>query len=357
MKNTKPVFITTLCVAILNIATSIYLPIHFLVIAPKEKYQDYSFKYWNESNLVSELKTFVKDTVTPGNKDYVLKEHRIATFDMDGTLVGERAPIYMEWLMYQDYFDYAYKGDKDEVITYSYFKNGEDKLRSISLRETYNEIEQFKTGAESEFVELDEANCGAKLFSNLTIEQYYTVVTEFLNKDAEGFNNLKYKDMFYKPMIEVVDFLKQNNFDVRIVSGTDRYMVRFLCSEVLGISYSKVIGMDVGYKLVGDDLVRDDKLIYKTVKDTKAELIAKEIGEYTILSFGNSSGDIQMHQCALKNPNYHSKAYMVVADDTVREYGYEGETLQKRIKDWGDFVKISMANDWKTIYGDNVSKK
>lgn len=357
MKITKPVFITTLCVAILGIVTAIYLPIHFLVIAPKERYQDYSFKYWNDCKELDDLKSFVKDTVTPGNKDYVPKEYRIATFDMDGTLVGERAPIYMEWLMYQDYFDNVYDGDKDEVISYTYVKNGEDHVRSISLRETYDEIEQFKSGTELENLEFDEAYCGAKLFEGLSLKEYDTCVSTFLKKDAQGFNNLKYKDMFYKPMVEVVEFLKLNNFDVHIVSGTDRYMVRTLCCEVLGLPQSKIIGMDVTFNLTENGLIRGDELVYKTVKATKTELIGQEIGEFTVLSFGNSSGDIQMHECALRNPYYHSKAYMVVADDVVREYGYEGEVLQNRIKNWGRFNKFSMANDWKTIYGDNVTKK
>lgn len=356
MKLNKTLFISILIVAILGIVSSIYLPIHFLVIVPKERYQDYSFKYWNDSTSINELKTFVKDTVTPESKYYVPKEHRFVTFDLDGTLIGERAPIYLEWLMYQDYYDYFYDGDKDEVITYSFTKNNVKQERSVSLKETYNAIEKFKNGVESEFLELDEAHCGAKLFSGLSISEYDYVVSEFLNKDADGFNNLKYKDMFYKPMIEAFEFLKLNNFDVRIVSGTDRYMIRTLCYNLLDIQQGKIIGMDVSFNLEEDKLVRGDKLIYKTVKSTKAELISQEIGEYTILSFGNSSGDIQMHECALNNPNYHSKAFMVVADDVIREYGYQGEVLQNRIKDWGKYTLISMANDWKTIYGDNVTK-
>ena len=217
------------------------------------------------------------------------------------------------------------------------------------------EIELFKLGEEVEFLELDEANCGAKLFSGLTVDEYNDCVTNFINKDAEGFKNLKYKDMIYKPMIEVVNFLKINNFDVYIVSGTDRYMIRTLCCNGFGIHESKIIGMDVQHNLINNQLIRSGKLLNKTVKEVKAEIISKEIGDYTILSFGNSSGDIQMHQYALSNPTYHSKAFMVVADDVTREYGYSGEVLRNRIKNWGSFTLISMANDWKTIYGDNVT--
>ena len=48
---------------------------------------------------------------------------------------------------------------------------------------------------------------------------------------------------------------------------------------------------------------------------------------------------------------------MNVADDQVRERGYSPEEIEKRIAEWGRFHKFSMKNDWKTIYGDNVTLK
>ena len=89
----------------------------------------------------------------------------------------------------------------------------------------------------------------------------------------------------------------------------------------------------------------------------KAQLILQEIGKQPVLSFGNSSGDIKMHRITLTNNPHESMAFMVVADDLNRERGYTPEELAKRTKDWGDFSLISMKNDWKTIYGDNVTLK
>ena len=116
--------------------------------------------------------------------------------------------------------------------------------------------------------------------------------------------------------------------------------------------------MDVSlYRDSEGTTIRGPELKYKNVKEIKAELIAQEIGTWPILSFGNSSGDIQMHEMALNNKNYHSLAFMNVADDLEREFGYTKEELEKRTKDWGKFEKFSMKNDWKTIYGDNVTIK
>lgn len=206
-------------------------------------------------------------------------------------------------------------------------------------------------------LEMGEAYVGAQLFSEISVSDYQDMVQEYLEQDAACFNNLKYKDMFYKPMIEVVNFLQLNNFDVYVVSGTDRFMVRTIVNQHLNISSKKVIGMDVSLYREGDKVMRGKDLKYKNVKEVKVELIAQEIANWPVLSFGNSSGDVAMHELALSNPNYHSLAFMNVADDLDREFGYTKEELEKRTKDWGRFQLFSMKNDWKTIYGDNVTIK
>lgn len=348
----KNILITLGCA---SLATTVYLPIHFLVITPQERYIEYSFKYWNKCESLDKLKAFVKDVVTPGSENYVPKADRIATFDMDGTLFGERSPVYIEWMMYQDFFDYHYLGDKDTEVTYEIPHTKE--TRTVTLQQTYDEIQKFREGIEDENLEMDEAYCGAKLFAGLSVPKYLIYVESYLQKEAECFNNLFYKDMFYKPMVEVVEYLQQNNFVVYVVSGTDRFMVRQIISHQLNIPPNHVIGMDVGLYQVGEETLRTDTLKYKNVKKVKPELIMQEIYNWPVLSFGNSSGDVDMHKLTLDNPNYKSMAFMNVADDQERERGYSPEKIKERIKDWGDYQLFSMKNDWKTIYGDNVTLK
>ena len=67
-----------------------------------------SFEYWNEdAQSLSELKEYVKDVTEKSSSHFIPEEDRIAVFDMDGTLYGELAPIYIEWLMY------AYRVNED----------------------------------------------------------------------------------------------------------------------------------------------------------------------------------------------------------------------------------------------------
>ena len=57
------------------------------------------------------------------------------------------------------------------------------------------------------------------------------------------------------------------------------------------------------------------------------------------------------------NPNYTGMGFFIVCDDTVREYGSDEKAAEfyDKVEKEG-WTAISMANDWKTIYGDGVQK-
>ena len=62
-----------------------------------------------------------------------------------------------------------------------------------------------------------------------------------------------------------------------------------------------------------------------------------------------------MHNYALHNNRYRSAVFQLIADDDVRDYGHpeKGPELRRQWEDMG-FHVISMRDDWKTIYGENV---
>ena len=106
-----------------------------------------------------------------------------------------------------------------------------------------------------------------------------------------------------------------------------------------------------------DELVRTDRLIIKDLKTNKVLQIAQEIGKQPVLSFGNSSGDVSMNNYALLNNRYRSAVFQVIADDDIRDYGKsaKGPELREKWEGMG-YNAISMRDDWKTIYGENVVK-
>ncbi len=92
-------------------------------------------------------------------------------------------------------------------------------------------------------------------------------------------------------------------------------------------------------------------------KSGKAAAIAREIGKRPVLAFGNSSGDYSMLNYAEGNPDREGKGFLVVCDDTEREYG-SAEKAAEYLEDVekNGWTPFSMANDWMTIYGDGVTK-
>ena len=182
---------------------------------------------------------------------------------------------------------------------------------------------------------------------------------------------MTYGQSFYKPMIEVIEYLQANDFDVWMVSACEREVVRALV-ERYNIPYDHVIATDVPYLASGkgeeasDDynMGSDEEILLgapldevECGKSGKPAAIAREIGKRPVLAFGNSSGDFSMLNYVEGNPDHTGMGFFVVCDDTEREYGSDEkaadfyDTVEK--EGWTPF---SMKNDWKTIYGEEVQK-
>ena len=129
------------------------------------------------------------------------------------------------------------------------------------------------------------------------------------------------RSILYQNRPWVVEYLLKNDFIVYICSGTNRFTVRALIDGIIDIPARQVIGtdftilasgqgeeMDMHYNYVEEDeLLMGDTVITKNVKMSKVAQLEQELGQIPVLVFGNSTGD------------------------------------------------VPMANDWKTIYGDNVT--
>ena len=313
------------------------------------------FTLWNECEALTALQAYVADVTNPNSKNFIKEEDRIATFDMDGTFVGELYPTYFEYnlLEYRALDDATYQAPDD-------------------VRETAQEIRDFVRHGKKlpAHFDMKHAYAAAKAYSGMTLAQFDTYVKAYAAKSANGFRGMTYGESFYKPMLEVFDYLKDNGFTYYVVSGSDRFICRALV-ESIGIEPNRVIGMDV--KLMSssqgteagvdytmsqkEDLVRTDELIIKNLKTNKVLQITQEIGKVPVLSFGNSSGDCAMHNYCMGNQQYKTATFMLVADDNVRDHADLAEGAKREAK-WREagYIVISMKNDFKTIYGDGVEK-
>ena len=182
---------------------------------------------------------------------------------------------------------------------------------------------------------------------------------------------MTYGQSFYLPMIEVIEYLKANDFDVWMVSACEREVVRALV-ERYDIPYDHVIATDVPYVASekGDedsdeyDMGKDETIVLgapldevECAKSGKPAAIAREIGKRPVLAFGNSSGDYSMLNYAEGKPEHVGMGFFVFCDDTEREYGNDEKAAgyYSEVEEQG-WTPFSMANDWRTIYGEGVEK-
>ena len=319
---------------------------------PKKEY----FTQWNDCEALSALKEYVEDVTNPSSKNYIKKEDRIATFDMDGTFVGELYPTYFEYnlLEYRALDDPSYKDKAPEDV-----------------REAAQQIRDFVRDGTAlpDHFDMIHAYAAAKAYAGMTIAEFDAYVKAYAAKPANGFIGMTYSQSFYKPMLEVFNYLEDNGFTYYVVSGSDRFICRSLV-ESIGIPSNRVIGMDVRLESTGqgdeagvnhtfgkeEDLVRTNELLIKNLKTNKVLQIEQEIGKTPVLSFGNSGGDSAMHNFCLSS-DHRSAAFMLIADDEARDHANREKALKlgEQWRNAGYYV-ISMRDDFKTIYGDGVKK-
>jgi len=312
----------------------------------------------DDSKLKSELTSYINSVTNENSVDFIPVENRIAVFDMDGTLCCETDPGYFDHkLLYHRVMeDLDYKD-----------KASEEEKETAQIIETY-----FETGEYPKGLDVKHGKAVATAFKGMTIDEFDSYVKAYRNEEMQGYNNLTNGEAFYKPMLEVVDYLQANDFKVYIVSGTDRLITRGLAEGVINIPLSQMIGSDeslvatnqgekdgLDYTFTKDDqLITGGEFLIKNLKMNKVSVIEQEIGKQPVLCFGNSGGDEAMANYTISNNKYKSAAYMLCCDDTERENG-NIEKANKMLEscDKNGFIAISMKNDWKTIYGDNVTKK
>ena len=304
------------------------------------------------------LVAYIESVTDENSPDYIPVEDRIAVFDMDGTILCETDPYYFDHclLVYRVLEDPEYK---DKASTFE--KDVATRLQA-----------KFDGDKNAEVSMIEHGQAVAMAFAGMTIEEFEDYVEMFKNQPAPGYNGMTRGEAFYKPMIQVIDYLQANDFTVYIVSGTDRLIVRGLIKDSVDIPRNQIIGSDellvatnqgatdgMEYTFTSQDkLVTGGEFIIKTLDMNKVTAIMTEIGIQPVLSFGNSTGDSAMANFTITNNKYKSLAFMLCCDDLVRENGNTSKADKMRdLCEENNWIPVSMRDDWTTIYGDGVTRK
>ena len=338
-----------------------------------------NFHYWN-TNAASfqKLTAYVKDVTNPASSSFIPVEDRIAVFDLDGTLICETTPSYFEWMLYLERVlnDSTYKPTPKEREYARMVKSGiyhigiPNPVAGTGLESSPNGAGLTAPRSMPKDLSREEARAQEAAFAGMSVADYDAYVKRFMQTPAEGMTNLMRGDSFYLPMVEVLSYLSANHFKLFIVSGSDRQTVRILADGALPVDSDNVIGTDVkgyashqgktdglSYRHTGDDIILRGEFIEKNLQMNKVSSIVREIGKQPVLAFGNSSGDYSMFSYTVNNNRHKALAFALLCDDTERELGNPGKAGKVRAAcEANGWIPISMKNDFRLIYGKNVTR-
>lgn len=298
---------------------------------------------WNESKSKAEIINFVEKVTNPNSPEFVPVVDRVATFDNDGTLWTEQ-PIY---------FQFAFAIDVAKAMV---AKNPEMKKDPIFNALANNDMETITKAGKAGIGKIL-----ALTHTGMSTDQFNQSVSDWIDTAKHPKSGKLYKEMIFQPMLELIDYLKENNFTVYIVSGGGSDFMRPWAEQVYGISKDNIIGTTMQLEFVTDEGEGKPKLKilpaigFNDDKEGKPMAIHQYIGRKPIAAFGNSDGDLQMLQWTDSNTYPSIKVY-VHHTDKDREWKYDRDSnigkLDKGLdealsKKW---TIIDMEKDWKVIY-------
>jgi phosphoserine phosphatase len=292
---------------------------------------------WNEGQSKASILTFIKTITDKTNPNFLPVPDRVAVFDMDGTILLEKPNFVL--------FDFVMRRLMEQIA-------GNPSLKQKQPYKAVYEKDWAYFGKLSLY-----GNDG--LYSVLlyaadgyTDDQFRKAVREYLNTVIDKRYNKPYNKLVYAPMVQLIRYLQDNQFEVYIVSGSDPEFTRTFCEEAASIPSQNVIGTTVLTKWAKTDSGSCFTRVHKFVEpvddeDGKPVNILNKIGIVPVLAVGNSTGDCQMLEYSKTAPL--SLQMIVNHDDSVREYYYEAEKMKKLCQD-NRWQEISMKNDFKVVF-------
>jgi phosphoglycolate phosphatase-like HAD superfamily hydrolase len=296
---------------------------------------------WNEGAAKARLVDFVKRVTTDGTVDFVPPSERIATFDNDGTLWPEQ-PICIQYIFVFDRLKSLAEAIPDLRRTEPFRTVLDRGLESLATLDTEGMIEIIKTTQ-----------------SGMSTEQFSSRVAAWLDTAKDARFRRVYADLWYQPMLELIDYLRTNAFKSFIVSGAGADFIRVFAEETYRIPPEQVIGstMITEFRLgeAGPLLMKIAEVEVVNDGAGKPVAIDRFIGRRPIFAFGNSDGDIEMLEWTMAGSGPRLAA-LLHHTDAKREWAYDRHSavgrLDKALNLAGanDWSVVDMATDWNTVF-------
>jgi len=272
---------------------------------------------------------------------FVAPTERVAVFDNDGTLWPEQ-PAYVQAIFLLDRIKQLAPAHPDWHDREPYVSALAGNLHAVAA------------GGERALAELAMAT-----HAGMTTDEFETIVKDWMASGRHPHFDRPYVDVVYRPMLELMDWLRASGFKVYIVSGGGVEFIRPWAQSVYGVVPEQVIGstIELRYEL------QDAKPVLRRLpqvdaiddKEGKPVSIQKFIGRRPTMAFGNSDGDLAMLQWTMAGPGARFAA-LVHHTDGEREWAYDRDSHFGRLDRALDEAKarnwtlIDMKSDWKRVY-------
>jgi phosphoserine phosphatase len=296
---------------------------------------------WSDGPSRRAIVSFVDRVTTSTSPDFVPPAERIAVFDNDGTLWAEQ-PMYFQ-------LAFAVERVKELAVEHPEWKEREP-FKSVLA----GDLKTALAGGAHAIGELVMAT-----HAGMTTDEFAAIVRRWLAAARHPTTGKPYPEMVYRPMVEVLRYLRANGFKTFIVSGGGVEFMRVFSEQAYGVPPEQVIGSSIETKFEmragGPVLVRLPKLDFFDDEAGKPVGINRGIGRRPIAAFGNSDGDLQMLQWTAAGEG-HRLCVLVRHTDADREWAYDRDSSIGRLDEALDeatakgWTVVDMKRDWKTVF-------
>jgi hypothetical protein len=300
---------------------------------------------WNDGDAKAAIIEFVESVTEEDADTFVPQDDRIAVFDNDGTLWSEQ-PVYFQGLYALDIL--REKAAADPSILTS------DVLTAANE----GDMEGMMAGGMDGLVEILNVS-----HADITPDDFKASAHEWLTTATHPTSGLTYAGMTYQPMLELLSYLRDEDFQTYIVSGGGIDFIRAISDEAYGIPPAQVVGSEGNTTYaVSDDgtptITKDGGISFIDDKEGKPVGIMRHIGQRPILAADNSDGDFAMLEwtTAGDGPRF---GMLVHHTDGTREFAYDREghigVLDRGLDEAGErgWLLVDMANDWARVWPDD----
>ena len=294
---------------------------------------------WTDTDTKAAIIGFVEAVTDPASPDYVTPADRIATFDNDGNLWAEQ-PVYFQLTYAIERLQEQAEADPSILTS--------DTLRAAAE----GDMEGMLAGGMEGLMDVL-----AVSHSGMSVEAFQADVSDWLDNATHPETGMLYGDMIYQPMLELLRYLRDEDFQTWIVSGGGVHFVRAFAEDAYGIPPEQVLGSatPTEFDEETNEIMKLPGIAFVDDKAGKPVGIDSRIGRRPIFASGNSDGDSQMlaYTMAGDGPRF---AMLLHHTDAEREFAYDRDShvggLERGLDEGPDrgWVIVDMASDWSRIW-------